>query len=270
MDQERLLASIQRGIRLDLFNAPADAVRELEGSVWGPLRHQPALIEPLLSQPVVGSWLARSAVQLSHALIETGRWGSALTWLRLIDGWLSRPGSELDQEQLAGQHWTTGPGDSWQHGGAIPAGAERVSLRAADLWIEAQQYLALVQRDGATEVPVERLAHVQNVLRGRPLGRRFSPECIARYRGVIGHDLASLKLRRGYPPSMVLQDLDAAEAMLRAAGNTSMLAPTMLARASALGRLLDTEPIDRRLLNSVEHSVSDAMRQGEADPVLSI
>ena len=234
IDVDRLVATMQRGVRLDLRNDQRGAVVALRRDAWRMLEGRLEALPALLREPEVGSWLLRGTLQLAHALIDTGQWASALWYLRLLDDWLRRDDSRPDARQAAwqdtGDRWLDG--DTWRVGEA-PPGAPRVSLRHDEMWVETQQNLGVVLRDAPGEVAIEALVDARHALRGRTR-RQFSPERQRHLRGVIAHDLAALEQRGGYPSPRVLADLDEAEALLAADGDTSLLAAAPITRARAL------------------------------------
>jgi len=206
--------------------------------VWTALLLRPEQVFALLREPEAGSWLLRGALQLAHALINTGRWASAMWYLRLVDDWLAREESRPSARQAAyqdtGERWVTGPG-RWTAGHGPPPGAERVSLRQDDIWLETQQYLGVVLRDAIHQDAIDALTVAGRMLdAGGP--RRISPHRVTHYQGVIGHDLATLKLRRDYPVWSVLEDLDPAEELLAHHRDVPMLASALLTRATAIER----------------------------------
>src|SRR5262249_53937883 len=60
IDYDRLLATAQQGIRLDVQSQARAAAQVLSQEVWHPLENDPALWSRLLTTPQVGSWLLRS------------------------------------------------------------------------------------------------------------------------------------------------------------------------------------------------------------------
>jgi hypothetical protein len=265
IDTDRLLDDLQRGIRHDLFSRPLEAVSILEGVVWAPLLARPETIARLLREPEAGSWLLRGALQLAHALIEVGRWGSALRYLWLVDGWLAREDAHPSRRQRAyqdeGDRWTLPHDARWHTGTVVPAGAERVSLRHDEIWLETQQYLGVVLRDVPGERAVEALEAARRALEGDG-GRELAADRLAHYRGVIGHDLAALMLRRGYSPRLVLRTLDVAVPLLEEPVDLPMRAAAALTRAEALAR------IPRARADRVEAVAHAALDLAAASPAL--
>ncbi len=236
IDVDRLVATLQRGIALDLRNDQRGAVAMLRGDAWRLLEGRLDDLPALLREPEVGSWLLRGTLQLAHALIDTGQWASALWYLRLADDWLRRDGTRPDARhaafQDAGDRWLAG--DTW-HTGEAPPGALRISLRHDEIWVETQQYLGVVLRDAPGELAIDALVDARHALRGRTR-RQFPTERQRHLRGVIAHDLAALEQREGYPAARVMAGLDEAEAMLEEDGDTAMLAAASITRARALER----------------------------------
>jgi transposase len=272
LDHELLLLETQRGIQLDLFNRPGDAITHLHDAVWAPLLRDPAAIPPLLQNPVLGSWLLRGALQLAHALIETGRWGSARWYLELVDDWLrrdeARPSLRQAEYQTAGDQWITEHGTAWQNDGAQHDTAGWVSLRQDDIWLETQQYLGIVLRDGVGEAAVEALIAARETLRGET-ARSISPHRSEHYLGVIEHDLARLRLRRGYPARAVLRDMRRAEALLEERGNETMLASAAITRAKALTLIHQERGRTVPAVDRVTTAVQSAFELAASSPVVS-
>jgi transposase len=262
IDTDWLVAELQRGIRLDLRNDPRGAVAVLGGEVWRFLYRREELVAALLREPEVGSWLLRSTLQLAHALIDTGSWASALWYLRLIDDWLRRDDAPLDPRlaayQDAGDRWLAGDDDTWRTGEA-PAGAARVSLRHDEIWLETQQYLGVVLRDAPGEVAIDALADARHALRGRT-SRQYPQARRLHLQGVIAHDLAALELRGGYPVARVLADLDEAEALLAADGESALLATAAIARARALAA-------SGAANDAIEAAIETGFERADANPV---
>lgn len=236
LDPGWLVAELRRGVGLDLRNDPRGAVEVLQGEVWRQLYRREEVVAALLREPEAGSWLLRGTLQLAHALIDTGRWASALWYLRLLDDWLrrdeARPGARQAAFQDAGDRWLADSGDAWQVGDP-PPGAPSISLRNDEIWLETQQYLGVVLRDAPGEAAIDALADARHALRGRTR-RRYPPERRLHLQGVIAHDLAALEQREGYPAARVLAGLDEAEALMAAGGPSTLVAPAAITRARAL------------------------------------
>ena len=267
------------GIHLDIEGNPLGAVRILEPEVWRWFRGDPAGLHKVLVIPVEGSWILRGLLQLSHAFIDVGRWRSARVLLEALDTWFASPASRPSDVQAAfqdeGRRYFDADGSIhvFTPANLPPAFRQResVSLRSDDIWLESQQYLALVYRDIGALQAVERLSHVSRELR---LPRRRSIEDGKRgemYRGVIQHDLAVAQLLSGWPIGDTYRTITDALTIFDQGANLGMLSSAWL----QLGRLQISEarrnglPLERAA-NLVESSVAAAMATADREhaPVL--
>lgn len=242
LDQDRLLDALQRGIQLDLFSRPLDALQYLEDQVFRPLQRQPHEVAVLLQEPVLGSWLLRGGLQLAHALLDTGRWASALRYLRLTESWLSTESLRRSVTHIAyqdaGDRWICENDRQWRTvaaGVQLPPSAARISLRHDDIWLEAQRYLGIVLRDSSSDVAEEILSGALRGAAGRT-SRQISPLLSTRYEGIFRYNLAALKLRRGYPDRSIMPDLAAASELLAHTGDHGMLGSAVMLHAKVLAR----------------------------------
>jgi transposase len=250
VDQNRLLAAVRHGIRLDLFGEPRRAAEILDRELWQPLMHDPTGVRALLREPELGSWLQRGLLQLGHALIDAGRWRSAHVRLVMLDQWLedddSLPPARQRSYQEQGRWYAVVGGDAWRVSQIdlsvdSPVPLESVSLRQADVWLETQQYLALVLRERPGVESVERLAAASLAIdRGEPW--HISPERRQHYQGVISHDLAAAQLRSGWALPTIQNHLDRAIDDLLASRNVGMAASAFAHGAQLHGLAARREP----------------------------
>jgi transposase-like protein len=217
IDYDRLLETVQRGIRLDVQSEAQAAARVLYQEVWRPLEDDPALWSRLLTTPQVGSWLLRSRLQLGHSLMNSGNWPLAAHYLReTIDWMLDHP---IGPRQRA-----------WEDG--EPRWA---SLRRDDVWIECYQYLGIVLRE--EDLPTAS-AYMQTAL---PSIQRLYRPVVPGDGSMLGNlerDLAKLQLRqRRLPEEEVRQHLRHAQRSAERSGSPGMLAATYMAWARLSHRL---------------------------------
>jgi hypothetical protein len=98
-----------------------------------------------------------------------------------------------------------------------------LSLRQADLWLETQQYLALLTRDEPRSTAVDRLLAAEaTIVAGMPWD--ITPEKSAHYRGIVRHDRAVARIQAGWHFEDTRRDLELAIDDLAANGNVGMLA----------------------------------------------
>jgi len=279
VDEERVLRQVLRGIRIDLYGDPRTAAVTLQQALREIVERDARTVHNLFREPELGSWLQRGMLQLGHALIDAGRWRSALAWLSLLDGWLaddeSLPSARQRRYQELGR-WYVGDGDDqWQAANqelAAPDGSvmESVSLRQADVWLETQQYLALLSRDQQGTATVERLAEAHRVI-DRELPWYVTPWKRQHYRGIITHDLAVAEIQAGWPVPVILNHLRSADEDLAASGNVGMTASAWsnIARAHVLDAT--REPHRRRHHHNLAHAAANRaidLVAGDRSPVL--
>jgi transposase len=230
LDPVRLGETVREGIRLDALGHPAAAANLLERELWNRLVADPVTMRSLLREPELGSWLQRGWLHLGHALIDTGRWRSALVKLSAFDAWLADDESLPSRKQRAFQDqgpWIAdGTPGSWRHAPwwVLPAGAaemDPVILRQADLWLETQQYLALLTRDKPRSTAIDRLVGAEaTIAAGLPWD--VTPEKAAHYRGIVRHDRAVARIQAGWHFQDTRRDLELAIDDLGAFGNVGM------------------------------------------------
>ena len=128
LDVNALWHDMQAGIVLDVSDRPVEAVKVLWGAVWSPIRRAggKTAVDRILRDERIGRVVLRSGLQLGHSLMNTGDWGQAAIFFRLVKDWIV-------------EHETFGDRYDAQD---LP-----VSLRYDDMLIECWLYLAIVLRD---------------------------------------------------------------------------------------------------------------------------
>ena len=147
---------------------------------------------------------------------------------------------------------------------------ESVSLRQADIWVEAQQYLALVLREKPGGENVERLSRASRTIdQGSPW--YVTPWKRQHYLGIISHDLAVAQLKANWPVQARLENLDRAAHDLNAEGNIGMEASSWVnvARAHLLAAKRDPHRVSQhqdRMQDATDRALELVV--GEASDVL--
>jgi transposase len=217
IDYDRLLETIQQGIRLDVRCEARSATSVLYQEIWRPLEEDVALWSRLLNTSRIGSWLLRSRLQLGHSLMNSGNWPLAAHQLRETIDWM--------------QEYPAGPRQrAWEEGEP-----RWVSLRRDDVWIECYQYLGIVLREGHL---TSAYGYMQTAMNG--ISRQQRPVVPGDWSmaGNLERDLAKLKLRlRRWSEQEVRQHLTNAEQSAEASGSPGMQAATQIAWAKLHDRL---------------------------------
>jgi hypothetical protein len=147
---------------------------------------------------------------------------------------------------------------------------ESVSLRQADIWVEAQQYLSLVLREKPGGENVERLTIASRAIdQGSPW--YVTPWKRQHYLGIISHDLAVAQLKANWPVRAILENLDRAAYVLNAEGNIGMEASSWVnvARAHLLAAKRDPHWVSQhqdRMQDATDRALELVV--GEASDVL--
>ncbi len=255
LDLDRLLETVQRGIRLDVQSDARRAASVLYQEVWRPLEEEPELWSRLLTTPHVGSWLLRSRLQLGHSLMNSGNWPLAAHVLQETIDWM--------------QEHPIGPGQrAWEDG--EPRWA---SLRRDDIWIESFQYLGIVLRE--VNLPAAS-AYLHTAL--NRIQRQHHAVVPGDWSmvGNLERDLAKLQLRmRRLPEEEIRQHLTNAEQSAETSGSPGMQAATHIAWARLHERLAreageEERGIRRREREQMEQAIERALHlvEQEDTPIL--
>ncbi|HEU5376723.1 MAG TPA: helix-turn-helix domain-containing protein [Ktedonobacteraceae bacterium] len=175
INYERLLATVQEGIRLSVHSEARAASQLLYRQVWAPIEADPALLNRLLAPSELSSWLLNSRLQLGHSLMNSGHWSEAVYCLRETIAWMQ------EQEQAARAHrrlWEDEP--------------HFVSLRRDDIWLGCYHHLGLTLGKEDLEAG---LAYLQTALNGVQRSHRPLVPGDPTTVGSLERDLANLKLR---------------------------------------------------------------------------
>lgn len=161
LNPDQLLADCQRGVQLAVFHHAREA-SDVLGAVWEQIGADHDRRAMLLREPILGSWLLRSLIQLGHALIVAGRWFQAWGCLDEARRWLATFPSDRRQAAFAdGAQWESGvldaPWTPFTPGIPLSGSRPSVSLRRDDIWFECCQYLGVVLRDDPSWRGVEAL-----------------------------------------------------------------------------------------------------------------
>jgi hypothetical protein len=152
------------------------------------------------------------------------------------------------------------------------AAGESVSLRTDDIWLETQQYLGLVTRNGRGDAAVERLAHAAETIdRGRP--RVITPAYRARYQGIISHDLAVAQLQARWPVGAIATSLARSRDAFGETPHTGMTASIWLGTARMHRLAAEREPAQAHLhLERAQAAVDEALAlvDAEGSPILRV
>jgi transposase-like protein len=217
IEYDRLLETVQKGIRLDVQGAARAATQVLYQQVWRPLEDDPALWSRLLTTSQVGSWLLRSRLQLGHSLMNSGNWPLAARYLQETIDWM--------QEHPIGPRQR-----AWEE--EEPRWA---SVRRDDVWIECYQYLGIVLREA--DLPTAS-AYMQTALTSVHHPHRPVVPGDESMVGNLERDLAKLQLRlRRLPEEAVRQHLRNAQESAERSGSPGMQAATQMAWAQLHDRL---------------------------------
>jgi hypothetical protein len=228
IDVDRLLATIQDGIRFSLQSEVDAAIGVLDHQVWRPLATNRTLwLRALASRENgLGSWLLCSRLHLGHSLMNVGRWEEAERCLLTTIDWMRE--YPLDPRQRA---WEEHP--------------RFVSLRRDDIWLGCHEHLALVLGKTERTRAVGYLTTARDAVRRSH--RPVTPSDDA-MRGDLERNLAYIKLRSRYlHEPEICAHLACAQEAAEASGSPGKLAFTYIAWA--------------RLHNRLAHQAGDRQRQ---------
>ncbi len=278
IDHDELLQSIQRGLALDLFGQPLPAVHVLNATLWQIVLDSPDVMLRLLQDAALGSWCMRGILQLGHALIDSGRWRSAAIRLTWLDRWLGSDESRPSRAQLAyvdvGPWLMHLPGLTWRRHDwkaleVTPPGVfGTYSLHHDDIWLETQQYLALIDRARPGSASIDRLDNALHVLRPGP-SRPGTERKHQHYRAILSHDLAVAQTAAGWWTPSIHDLLCEAGEWFMTEGNMGMAGSTAAYSAMALlSEYLRSEGRPRHLEDRIHGAAHHAIELAARDPTI--
>lgn len=252
IDYDRLLATVQDGIRLSVHSDARAAAKLLYQHVWHPLHTDLSLWHHLLAtaERGLGSWLLVSRLHLGHSLMNTGHWPQAAYILRETISWMQEHRDEPHNR-------------SWETTSHV------ISLRRDDVWLGCYQHLGLVL--GKKQVKTG-LGYLQTA--ADSVYRSYHPVAPSDKSMLsdLERDLVYLKLRlRHLPEAEIRQHLYRAQRAAEDASSPGVHAFTDFAWAKLYDRLAREAGVReqgayRQRRDQMEQAIHQALELMECEP----
>lgn len=245
VDYERLIATIQEGIRLSVQSDARGASQVLYQQVWRPLEADHALEHRLLTarESGLGSWLLGSRLHLGHSLMNSGLWPQASHHLLEAIDWMNE--HDIEPRQRA-----------WEEAPRI------VSLRRDDVLLGCFQHMAIVLGKERLNTALRYLGTASYRVHNAYHPLAPSDKSML---GSLDCDLAYLKLRsRRMPEEEIRRHLQRAQQLAEDAGSLANQAFAQIAWARLYDRLaceagVREQATYRQRRDQMEHAVQQAL-----------